>query len=737
MLTKIFLSVLEMSFVAGIVIIAVFILRMFLRKCPKIISYSLWAVVLFRLLCPFSVQTIFSLLPDEVSSGEMLEEITDDYVGAAKIFHDNTEAYDAAVKAGRVPISTGTGSYYVITAADGIYEPHTVADVWLPVCTGVWGLGIAALGGYNIYQFIALKRRLKDATALRDNIYLTGSVSSPFVLGLFHPKIYLPYFLGQEERTYIILHEQYHIRRGDHVLKILAFAALCIHWFNPLVWLAFSLSAKDMEMSCDEAVIRQMGEDIRGQYAASLLSLATGRRFVLGVPLAFGEGDVKDRIYNLSRWKKPAMVVTVLSVAICFIAAICLMTDPVKEVGELGGAGKENRPGTEHGGESLPKEANDRENTADTENGQESENKISLDGQGTETEFLAQFEAPDTGVLAGYTAAQSEAIREELYRCIVYEEPDEYGMTIWLDTSDTEKYQVSLFFHNDFNREQYQFAGLNLDSIEALQMDGNSWLHVTGKALFEQDGSIYYYKNNVLDIMIPVTVQANASVTLGKVDAKIKSENSLNSDWDILTEMGYTLKQLHMEKADVTHDGVADYIVTDMYFPPEAQVTDKNLEEMVQQYLWPSAAFVSVYDGTTVQDGVLNAPIWRQEYSAAHAGNGQLCIVYRDGLAYLLTSGLWQGQGFVGYGFEVLALDSLGREYIIAEGNTQFEDKKITRDEQRELITEFKNHITPWFEDAVLIIATEVEIEEQFITTQKQRFAPQQYYDIKWAQWED
>ncbi len=448
--------------------------------------------------------------------------------------------------------------------------------------------------------------------------------------------------------------------------------------------------------------------------------------------------DVKDRIYNLSRWKKPAMAVTVPVVVICFIAAICLMTDPVKEVGELGGAGKESRLGTEEWSENLPDGEAFAETEEETEKVQESEDMTSSDSQGAETEFLAQFEAPDTGVLAGYTAAQSEAIREELYQRIVYEEPDEYGMTIWLDAVSSENYLVNLYLHNDFNREQYQFAGLNLDSIEALQMDGNGWLHVTGKALFEQDGQTFYYKRDLLEIMIPVTIQEDQSVTLGKYYAagSFSRMYRLNSRQESL-DMGFQIEQLHVEMADVTHDGVQDYIVTEMYFAPEEDVSPENLEDMMQQHIWMDAAYVNVYDGARIKDEADAEPIWVQEYSAVHAGNGQLCIVYRDGLAYLLTSGLWQGQGFVGYGFEVLALDSRGREYIIAEGNTQFEDMKITRDEQKELITEFKNHIKPWFEDAVLIIATEVEIEEQFITTEKQRFAPQQYYDIKWAQWED
>jgi len=166
------------------------------------------------------------------------------------------------------------------------------------------------------------------ASPLRDNIYLADEIHSPFVMGLFRPKIYLPSEMEEREQSYIILHEQHHIRRLDHIAKALAFAALCIHWFNPLVWAAFILSGKDMEMSCDEAVVRKLGPEIRGDYSASLLSLATGKHIMAGMPLDFGEGNTKDRIKNLASWKKPALWVVLVAVIACAALAVCLLTNP-------------------------------------------------------------------------------------------------------------------------------------------------------------------------------------------------------------------------------------------------------------------------------------------------------------------------------------------------------------------------------------------------------------------------
>ena len=182
---------------------------------------------------------------------------------------------------------------------------------------------------YSIVSYIRLRRKLTVVVPLRDNIFIADDIKSPFVVGLFRPKIYLPCNLGDKEQEYIILHEQHHIKRLDHVMKALAFLALAIHWFNPLVWVAFVLASKDMEMSCDEAVIRKVDGDVRADYSASLLTLATGRRIIAGTPLAFGEGDTKGRINNLSKWKKPAVWVVLIAVVACAVLAVTVLTNPI------------------------------------------------------------------------------------------------------------------------------------------------------------------------------------------------------------------------------------------------------------------------------------------------------------------------------------------------------------------------------------------------------------------------
>ena len=315
-------KILNMSLTASVAIIFVLLLRLLLKKAPKVISYALWGVVLIRLLCPVSIESGLSLFglfdTPTVDRSERTSAV--EYI-PSNIVH--TE-FPSVV----LPVP-GIGEAITETLPQG--EEQLRADPLegpIFIATYVWWGGILVMAVYGIVTYLRLRRRLITASPLRDNIYLADDIDSPFVMGLIRPKIYLPSEMEEREQSYIILHEQHHIRRLDHIVKALAFVALCIHWFNPLVWVAFILSGKDMEMSCDEAVVRKLGTEIRADYTASLLSLATGKRIIAGMPLAFGEGNTKDRIKNLANWKKPAFWVVLVAVIACVVLAVCLLTNP-------------------------------------------------------------------------------------------------------------------------------------------------------------------------------------------------------------------------------------------------------------------------------------------------------------------------------------------------------------------------------------------------------------------------
>ncbi len=321
---ELFPMVCNMSLTASAVILAVLAARLLLRRAPKVFSYALWAVVLFRLLCPVSVTSAVSLMGALGAPAQERTQRTSavEYVPADRI----RGTASAVTQLPQTPLPAETGGAVNAAPADTAPEAVSATSFNEPVfiLTLIWLAGMALLLAYSLVSLLRLRRRLVGAVRLRDNIYLADHIPSPFVMGLIRPKIYLPSDLRETERGYILRHEQYHIRRRDHLVKFLSFLALCIHWFNPLVWAAFVLSGKDMEMSCDEAVVKALGEEIRADYSASLLSLATGRRIVAGMPLAFGEGDTGSRIRNLLNWKRPRPWVMAVCAVVCVgLIALC------------------------------------------------------------------------------------------------------------------------------------------------------------------------------------------------------------------------------------------------------------------------------------------------------------------------------------------------------------------------------------------------------------------------------
>lgn len=333
-------------------------------------------------------------------------------------------------------------------------------------------------------------------------------------------------------------------------------------------------------------------------------------------------------------------------------------------------------------------------------------------------------------LIEGYTEAESEIIRSELQKRIVYRKTSLPVTEVWLDGTDanTGRYLGTLFLTKDS-----QFHSLNIENnIQALTMDGKEWLAVTVKANVLTDDEISTYEDSILEIMIPLNRDANGNISFGEYYATTKNTFSSTSEDD--TEPDYVPTRLYMTKADLTHDGIDDYIETCLYFSPEADMTT-DMDALIQKQIWATWATVQVYDGSTATAENFGQPIWSGDYSAAHAGNGQLSIVNKDGHSYLLITSLWQGQGFTDYFFEVIALDSQGHKYIIDRQTMDFSENDSTLDEQKQLVSSFREQLVPWLNDSQLIIATDVSLDTQFITTDRKQFTPQEYYDIAWQQW--
>lgn len=315
---QMFISVLNMSFTGAIVILAVMALRILFRRAPKFFSYVLWIAVLFRLLCPVSFSSAFSLL--EVLRVPLAKSGQIDYIPENIGLMEHPEI--------NLPVPA-VGDAVNASLPSAVME-NSVNPMQALVLAGacLWAAGIVLMAGYSIGVYWKMKRKLGTAVWERENIYCISGFGTPFVCGIIFPRIYLPPLLEEKEKAYILLHEQIHLKRKDHIWRMVGYIALCIHWFNPLAWVAFFQSGKDMEMSCDEAVIRIVGDNMKKAYSASLLSFASGRRVISAVPPAFGEGEAGGRIKNILRYKKPAKIMTAAAVIISVFVLAVLLANP-------------------------------------------------------------------------------------------------------------------------------------------------------------------------------------------------------------------------------------------------------------------------------------------------------------------------------------------------------------------------------------------------------------------------
>lgn len=309
---KLFLQIINMSITSCYVILFVILIRFLLKKAPKIYSYALWSIVLLRLIIPFSFQSIFSIIP--INTNTIPQDII--YTQTPEI-HSGITAIDSIVNNSLPGPIVGTS-----------VNPM---QIWISLGQTIWILGILALTIYSIISTMKLSKRLQSSKLWRDNIYESNNIDTPFVFGVLRPKIYIPFGIVEAEKSYIIKHEETHIKRLDHIIKFLGFIIVAIHWFNPLVWIAFFLMSKDMELSCDEYVIREMGNSIKKDYSTSLLSLSTGKRIIGGSPLAFGSKNTKSRIKNILNYKKPRFWVSLVGIIIIVVVAVGLLTNPKEE----------------------------------------------------------------------------------------------------------------------------------------------------------------------------------------------------------------------------------------------------------------------------------------------------------------------------------------------------------------------------------------------------------------------
>lgn len=316
---ELFLKILNMSISATWVVLAVVVLRLILKKAPKWVNVLLWGMVAVRLICPISLESVFSLipsaqtLPEEVISGPSFE-----------------------VQTGVAIVDNPVNNYLDDRYFEGVTVPANNGFHVMTVLSVIWMFGMAGMLAYTLISYLRLHRKVETAFLLQDNIFQSEAVGSPFVLGIVKPRIYLPFQLDEQNLEHVVAHEQAHICRRDHWWKPLGFLLLTIHWFNPALWLAYVLLCRDIELACDEKVIKNLNNDEKAGYSQALLACSVGggirHRMISACPLAFGEVGVKERVTSVLNYKKPGFWVMVLAVVACVIVAVCFLTNPKEKL---------------------------------------------------------------------------------------------------------------------------------------------------------------------------------------------------------------------------------------------------------------------------------------------------------------------------------------------------------------------------------------------------------------------
>lgn len=310
-MSELFLKIFNMSVSASWLVLAVLLMRVLLKKAPKWTCVLLWGVVAVRLICPFTVESVMSLIPsaETVSPQALVEEPA---INTGVAFLNNALN----------PVIRDT----VVAVAPE--KSVNVLQLLVLVFSKIWVIGIGVMLLYTVASYLRLKRKVGTAVLLQDNVFQSENVISPFVLGMIKPRIYLPFAISEEAATHVIAHENAHIRRGDHLWKPLGFLILTLHWFNPLVWIGYVLLCHDIELACDEKVIKEMNADEKADYSQALLTCSVNRRLIAACPLAFGEVGVKARVRSVLHYKKPAFWIVVAALFACTAVALCFLTNP-------------------------------------------------------------------------------------------------------------------------------------------------------------------------------------------------------------------------------------------------------------------------------------------------------------------------------------------------------------------------------------------------------------------------
>lgn len=448
-----FLKLLNMSISAGWLILAVIVLRLLLQKAPKWTRCALWAMAALRLICPFSIESVFSLIP----SAETLSPQTVKYAARPEI-HSGVPVIDNTLN----PVIGESFAARPEASVNPLF-------VWMFIASILWVAGAALMLIFALAGYLRTRRNVREAVLLRENIWLCDAVASPFLLGILRPRIYLPSGISGEQMEYVLAHERAHLKRKDHIWKALGYLLLMIYWFHPLVWAAYILFCKDVEMACDEKVAKNLNGTGKKAYSNALLSCGMQRKMVIACPLAFGEVNVKERVRSVLNYKKPAFWVVAVAVVCCAAVGVCFLTDPKQRVEASGSRAEDDAEGQggsgTQDGAGMQGGSGTQEDTG-IQDGIGSQGSAGIQDDGNKEageESQMQGQLPDAAPLSITGYAVYDALIAEAKS--VLEDRDKY----------TGEHFSSVFYDNwDYETLGYLLRDLDGDGVEELIFGENS-----------------------------------------------------------------------------------------------------------------------------------------------------------------------------------------------------------------------------------------------------------------------
>ncbi|MBQ1632476.1 MAG: hypothetical protein II049_06610, partial [Clostridia bacterium] len=328
-MSKLFLHLLNISITAGWIVLVVVLLRFVLKKAPKWTRVVLWGLVALRLILPVSIESVTSLVPS--AETVKIESVTapvltsvNEYNGVS-FFYENVQGEQIVLQSGFPTLNSAVNP----TPEEAAEHFDTVA-VLKTVAGWVWLAGVVGMLFYALISFLRLCHRVRASVLLEKGAYVCDEIKDPFILGLIVPKIYLPSGMDEQTRAYVLAHERAHLKRFDHIWKPLGFLLLSVYWFNPLLWLAYILLCRDIELACDEKVVKELDDTGKAAYSEALVTASVSRRSIAACPIAFGETGVKSRVKSVLNYKKPAFWIILVAILACIAVAICFLTMPKK-----------------------------------------------------------------------------------------------------------------------------------------------------------------------------------------------------------------------------------------------------------------------------------------------------------------------------------------------------------------------------------------------------------------------